>query len=202
MPTTLKSAVAKYLFAGNPARGTRDEYQTTLRKWKRWGGGVPIEDLGARKSASSWIGSTSARSLTKARIPAEPRTRLGNTCVPLLRGHGNRISSSHHRVSLSPGRSGQRGRPTLSDQGGDQRPLLRDSQDGTSTRLGSSHADWALLAERDCPCSSTTALIPGPCGNPLHSTNRSCGGMCLGAGNRQTGKLRNCHPGGGSSTAG
>ena len=46
MPTTLKSAVAKYLFSGNPARGTRDEYQTTLRKWEEWGGGVPIENLG------------------------------------------------------------------------------------------------------------------------------------------------------------
>ena len=52
-------------------------------------------------------------SLTKARIPAEPRTRLGNTCVPLLRGHGNRISSSHHRVSLSPGRRNVAGRHYL-----------------------------------------------------------------------------------------
>jgi hypothetical protein len=49
MSTPLKTAVAKYLGAGNPARGTRDEYQTTLRKWKRWGRGVPIENLGRKE---------------------------------------------------------------------------------------------------------------------------------------------------------
>ena len=45
MSTTLKSVVAKYLRAGRPAHGTRDEYHTTLSKWKRWGGEVPIEEL-------------------------------------------------------------------------------------------------------------------------------------------------------------
>jgi integrase len=45
MPTTLKAAVTKYLRAGNPARGTRAEYHTTLAKWKEWGGGVPVEKL-------------------------------------------------------------------------------------------------------------------------------------------------------------
>jgi integrase len=49
MPTTLKAAVTKYLGAGKPARGTRDEYQTTLKKWKEWGGGVPIEQLGRKE---------------------------------------------------------------------------------------------------------------------------------------------------------
>jgi len=49
MPTTLKNAVAKYLLSGNTARGTRNEYQTTLRKWKEWGGGVPIEKLGRKQ---------------------------------------------------------------------------------------------------------------------------------------------------------
>ena len=37
MPTTLKTAVANYLRSGNPARGTRAEYLTTLRKWKKCG---------------------------------------------------------------------------------------------------------------------------------------------------------------------
>ena len=45
MSTELKNAVARYLRAGNPATGTRDEYNATLRKWEQWGGGVPIEQL-------------------------------------------------------------------------------------------------------------------------------------------------------------
>ena len=49
MSTTLKNAVAKYLLSGDPARGTRNEYQTTLRKWKQWGGGVPIERMGHKE---------------------------------------------------------------------------------------------------------------------------------------------------------
>jgi integrase len=54
MPTTLRTAVGKYLGAGDPARGTRDEYHTTLRKWQKWGGGVPIEKLG-RKEISRFL---------------------------------------------------------------------------------------------------------------------------------------------------
>ena len=46
MPTTLKPAVKKYLRAGNSARGIRNEYYTTLKKWTDWGGGVPMEILG------------------------------------------------------------------------------------------------------------------------------------------------------------
>ena len=49
MPTTLETAVSNYLRFGTPARGTRAEYQTTLRKWKRWDGGVPIENLGRKE---------------------------------------------------------------------------------------------------------------------------------------------------------
>ena len=49
MPTTLKTAVQKYLRSGNPAQGTRDEYGTTLKKWREWGGGVPIERLSRKE---------------------------------------------------------------------------------------------------------------------------------------------------------
>src|SRR5262245_12502210 len=45
MPTTLETAVANYLRYGNPSRATRAEYQTTVRKWRDWGGGVPVETL-------------------------------------------------------------------------------------------------------------------------------------------------------------
>ena len=46
MPTTLMTAVTKYLSARDPANGTRSEYRTTVRKWNEWGEGVPIEKLG------------------------------------------------------------------------------------------------------------------------------------------------------------
>jgi hypothetical protein len=49
MPTTLNAAVANFLRSGSPARGTRAEYHTTLRKWKQWGGAVPIEKLGRKE---------------------------------------------------------------------------------------------------------------------------------------------------------
>lgn len=49
MPTTLNTAVLKYLRSGSPARTTRAEYQTTLTKWTEWGGGVPIETLGRKE---------------------------------------------------------------------------------------------------------------------------------------------------------
>jgi hypothetical protein len=49
MSTTLENAVAMYLRSGNPAQRTREEYSTTLRKWARWGSGVPLETLGRKE---------------------------------------------------------------------------------------------------------------------------------------------------------
>jgi transposase len=49
MPTTLKTAVLDYLRSGNASPGTRQEYHTTLRKWKQRGRGVPLEKLGHRE---------------------------------------------------------------------------------------------------------------------------------------------------------
>ncbi len=49
MPTSLHSAVQLYLRSRNPARATRGEYDTTLRKWREWGGGVCIEQLCRRQ---------------------------------------------------------------------------------------------------------------------------------------------------------
>jgi hypothetical protein len=54
MPTSLISAVTKYLRAATPAPGTKAEYLTTLRKWKRWGRGVPIERL-TRKEIREFV---------------------------------------------------------------------------------------------------------------------------------------------------
>jgi hypothetical protein len=49
MPTTLESIVTKYPRSGSPAQRTREEYVTTLRKWLRWGGAVPLEHLGRKE---------------------------------------------------------------------------------------------------------------------------------------------------------
>jgi hypothetical protein len=45
MPTTLKTAAESYLRAKALSRGTRNEYLSTLRKWDRWGVGIPVEQL-------------------------------------------------------------------------------------------------------------------------------------------------------------
>ena len=49
MPTTLETVIQKYLRSGNPAQRTREEFATTPRKWKRWGGGVPIEEISRKE---------------------------------------------------------------------------------------------------------------------------------------------------------
>ena len=49
MSTTLETVVAKYLRSGNPAQRTREEYCTTLRKSARWGGGLPLDELGRKE---------------------------------------------------------------------------------------------------------------------------------------------------------
>jgi integrase len=45
MSTTFKSAAESYARAKGLSRGTRNEYTSTIRKWERWGGGGPIEQL-------------------------------------------------------------------------------------------------------------------------------------------------------------
>ncbi len=45
MPTTFETAVEMYLRTGSPARGTRNEYRTTINKWTQRSGRVPIENL-------------------------------------------------------------------------------------------------------------------------------------------------------------
>jgi hypothetical protein len=45
MQTTLKATLEGCLRSKALSRGTRNEYSSTLRKWDRWGGGVPIAEL-------------------------------------------------------------------------------------------------------------------------------------------------------------
>lgn len=77
MSTMLEVAVANYLRSGKPSRGTRAEYQTTLRKWNQWGVGKPVEHLGRREIRDflDWVyeramadgGSNPGRTANKAR---------------------------------------------------------------------------------------------------------------------------------------
>lgn len=48
MPTNLETVVECYVRARNLKPATRDEYFSTLRRWKRWGGCAPIEELTRR----------------------------------------------------------------------------------------------------------------------------------------------------------
>ena len=70
MPTTLESVVNKYLRSGDPAQRTREEYSTTLRKWSRWNGAVPLEASGnvsletVRKIAETGVNFISVGKLT------------------------------------------------------------------------------------------------------------------------------------------
>src|SRR5437763_16293076 len=48
MPTTLKTAAHGYLRAKALSRATRNEYLSTLRKWGKWGGGIPVGQLRRR----------------------------------------------------------------------------------------------------------------------------------------------------------
>ena len=41
----LETIVKRYLTAKELSRGTRDQYFSTLRKWKLWGRTVPLEKL-------------------------------------------------------------------------------------------------------------------------------------------------------------
>ena len=65
MATTLKAAVENYLRAKTVSRGTRNEYFSTVRKWERWGGGAPIEEL-QRKQIREFLDWVHERALAEA----------------------------------------------------------------------------------------------------------------------------------------
>lgn len=77
MPTTFTSALTGYLRATSLSRGKQAEYRTTLRKWKDWGGGVPIDKMGRKeiRELLDWVyeqavvdeGTNPGRTANKAR---------------------------------------------------------------------------------------------------------------------------------------
>ena len=49
MPTSLRTAITKYLRGNSRAQRTCNEYQTTLKKCSEWGNGVALEELGRKE---------------------------------------------------------------------------------------------------------------------------------------------------------
>jgi hypothetical protein len=49
MPISFETAVESYLRAKHLSRGTRDEYFSTLNKWKTWGGKASLQELGRKE---------------------------------------------------------------------------------------------------------------------------------------------------------
>src|SRR5262245_13945197 len=77
MTKTIKTAAEGYVRAKARARATRNEYVSTSRKWERWGGGIPVEQLRRRdiRAFLDWVyeravtddGANPGRTANKAR---------------------------------------------------------------------------------------------------------------------------------------
>ena len=77
MPTSLETAIRRYLRARSLSSGSRDSYSTTLRKWNEWGQGIPLEELRRQhiRDFLDWVheravqheGSNPGRTANKAR---------------------------------------------------------------------------------------------------------------------------------------
>ena len=176
MPTTLKTAAESYLRAKALSRGTRNEYLSTLRKWERWGGGMP--DRATAAQGHPRVPRLGLRAGRQGRgDEPRPHGQQGPRAPPRrpLLGLG---AGADRRAAAVPRAQGpaRRRRPPLPDQGRDQRPLLRHPRDGAAAGLGRPSSDRPVLAQPPWSCSSTTASIPGPSGSPRRPTSRSSGG--------------------------
>ena len=90
MATTLKAAVDDYLRAKSLARGTCNEYFSTLRKWEQWGGGVPIEEL-RRKDVRAFLDWVYERAVAEeGKNPGRDHEQGASICAPCCRGPGSR----------------------------------------------------------------------------------------------------------------
>ena len=77
MPVNFETAVESYLRAKNLSRGTRDEYFSTVRKWKMWNGKISVQELGRKdvREFLDWVferaveqeGTNPGRTANKAR---------------------------------------------------------------------------------------------------------------------------------------
>jgi len=99
MPTTLESAVNKYLRSGNPAQRTREEYSTTLRKWECWGEGVPLDELGRREIREflDWVNADAAS--RDGRNPGRTANKVRSHLRAVMGGVGTRSCQLTSQIS-------------------------------------------------------------------------------------------------------
>ena len=156
MSTTFKSAAESYFRRRGPARGTRNEYASTIRKWERWGGGGPIEQL-RRKEVREFL------DWVREQAVGDEGTKPGRTANK-AREHLRAVLSWAWEQELikapprfpGPREQHRRCRTPLPDQGRDQRSLLRNSHHVATPELGRSLADRPVVA------SGNVALSRGP----------------------------------------
>jgi hypothetical protein len=94
MPTTLRTAAETCLRAKSLSRGTRNEYLPTLRKWEKWGGGIPVEQL-RRKDVREFPDWAYERAVT------DEGTNPGRTANKAREHH--REGESEHGASAASG---------------------------------------------------------------------------------------------------
>ena len=202
MPTTLKTAAESYLRAKALSRGTRNEYLSTLRKWERWGGGIPVEQL-RRKDIREFLDWVYEQAVKDEGDEPGPHGQQGPRAPPRRPLLGLGAGADRHAAAV-PRAEGpaRRRRPTLPDQGRDQRPLLRHPQDGAAAGLGRPSSDRPVLARRPGRVlqlrrryRDRLEVHAGPRADPLAA--RDLGPAIAGPRGRRSGRR-----GGGCSTAG
>ena len=151
MRTTFPAAAESYLRSKLLSRGTRNEYRSTLRKWGQWDRGVPIQRLqrGHVREFLDWV---------YERAVADQGTNPGRTANK-AREHLRAVLSWAWEQELidvpprfpkPPFPAGRRRSPLL-DQGGTQRPLLRDPSDAAAEGMGRPVPRRTILAGRARP---------------------------------------------------
>ena len=189
MPTTLESVVSKYLRSGNPAQRTREEYSTTLRKWTRWGGAVPLEQLGRKEIRDflDWVHEDA--SMRQARNPG----RISNK----VRSHLRAVMSWAWEQDIVAALPRFPKLKSQRDVAG--RHYLTKSELNAlyfATHYMKRPRGWShpLPIGRYWRCalsfSSTMVSIQGRFGRHCHFMSRSFGGTCRGNGNRRTMRSR------------
>jgi site-specific recombinase XerD len=90
MQTTLSAAIKSYLRMHPRSRSTRNEYQSTVRKWEQWGRGGRIEDL-QRKDIRDFLGWVYERALEdQGTNRGRTSTRPASTCGLSFPGPGSK----------------------------------------------------------------------------------------------------------------
>ena len=148
MPMTLETVVAKYLRSGNPAQRTREEYSTTLRKWARWGGRLPLEQFGRRdiREFLDWVYEDAAAQQGRNPGRTANKVRSHLRAVMSWAWEQDIVDALPRFPKLKPQRD-VAGRHYLT-KGGNQLAVLRDAPDESPARLELPISRRSVLAMR------------------------------------------------------